>query len=94
MSVDVSRFIARFDASPFAHLADQPPWSLTADAKAIVRHIIAALPDEHFAIGEAIAVHHTATIETGAVITVPLFIEEGEKIRVDTRTGQYQERVK
>jgi elongation factor P len=35
-----------------------------------------------------------ATIETGATVTVPLFVEEGEKIRVDTRSGQYLERVK
>ncbi len=34
-----------------------------------------------------------ATIETGAVVNVPLFIKEGEKIRVDTRTGDYIERV-
>jgi elongation factor P len=34
-----------------------------------------------------------ATIETGAVIQVPLFIKEGEKIRVDTRSGEYVERV-
>ncbi len=34
-----------------------------------------------------------ATIETGAVVQVPLFIKEGEKIRVDTRSGQYVERV-
>ena len=34
-----------------------------------------------------------ATLETGAVIQVPLFIKEGEKIRVDTRTGEYCERV-
>ena len=33
-----------------------------------------------------------ATIETGAVVQVPLFIKEGEKIRVDTRTGEYVER--
>jgi len=33
-----------------------------------------------------------ATLETGAVINVPLFIEEGEIIRVDTRTGEYMER--
>ena len=33
-----------------------------------------------------------ATLETGAVINVPLFIEEGEMIRVDTRTGEYMER--
>ena len=34
-----------------------------------------------------------ATIETGAVVQVPLFIKEGEKIRVDTRSGTYVERV-
>lgn len=34
-----------------------------------------------------------ATVETGAVITVPLFVEEGDTIRVDTRTGDYMERV-
>lgn len=33
-----------------------------------------------------------ATLETGAVIKVPLFINEGETIRVDTRTGEYMER--
>ena len=30
-----------------------------------------------------------ATLETGAVIQVPLFVEEGERIRVDTRSGDY-----
>ncbi len=35
-----------------------------------------------------------ATIETGAVIQVPLFIEQGETIRVDTRTGEYMDRVR
>ncbi|QEY33750.1 elongation factor P [Caproiciproducens galactitolivorans] len=33
-----------------------------------------------------------ATVETGAQINVPLFIEEGEMIRIDTRTGEYMER--
>jgi elongation factor P len=33
-----------------------------------------------------------ATLETGAVIQVPLFIEVGEKIRVDTRSGNYMSR--
>ncbi len=35
-----------------------------------------------------------ATLETGAQIQVPLFIENNEKIKVDTRTGEYSERVK
>jgi elongation factor P len=33
------------------------------------------------------------TVETGAVIQAPLFIKEGETIRIDTRSGQYVERV-
>ncbi len=35
-----------------------------------------------------------AKLETGAIVQVPLFVSEGEVIRVDTRTGQYLERVK
>ena len=35
-----------------------------------------------------------ATLETGANIKVPLFIEEGTVIKVDTRSGEYMERVK
>lgn len=34
------------------------------------------------------------TLETGAVIQVPLFLEEGEVVKVDTRSGEYVERVK
>ncbi len=33
-----------------------------------------------------------ATLETGAEVRVPLFIDEGEVIRIDTRTGEYMER--
>ena len=35
-----------------------------------------------------------ATLETGAVVRVPLFVPQGDKIKVDTRTGEYQGRVK
>ncbi len=35
-----------------------------------------------------------ATLETGAVVRVPLFVDNGEVIRVDTRTGEYVSRVK
>jgi len=33
-----------------------------------------------------------AKVESGAVVNVPLFVNEGERIRIDTRTGQYLER--
>jgi len=35
-----------------------------------------------------------ATVETGAIVKVPLFINTGERIKVDTRSGEYSERVK
>lgn len=34
-----------------------------------------------------------ATLETGAVVQVPLFVNTGDRLRIDTRTGQYMERV-
>ena len=35
-----------------------------------------------------------ATVNTGATVKVPLFINTGDKIRVDTRTREYYERIK
>jgi elongation factor P len=35
-----------------------------------------------------------ATLETGAEVQIPLFIDQGETIKVDTRTNSYSERVK
>lgn len=35
-----------------------------------------------------------ATLETGAIVKVPLFVEEGEVLRIDTRTAEYVSRVK
>ena len=34
-----------------------------------------------------------AEVETGAIVQVPLFINQGDKIRIDTRTGEYMERI-
>ena len=47
-----------------------------------------------FAGNTATNVTKPATLETGAIIKVPLFINEGEKIQVDTRTGEYLGRAK
>ena len=41
-----------------------------------------------------IKVNKKATLETGLEIDVPLFIEVGNKIKIDTKTGAYMERVK
>ena len=34
-----------------------------------------------------------ATVETGAIVSVPLFVNQGDKIKIDTRTGEYLSRV-
>ncbi len=36
----------------------------------------------------------TAIVETGASIKVPLFVNQGERVRIDTRTGEYMERAR
>lgn len=35
-----------------------------------------------------------ATLETGLVVQIPLFVEEGDSVKIDTRKGTYIERVK
>ena len=48
--------------------------------------------DPGFAGNTATNATKPATVETGAEIRVPLFINEGEMVRIDTRTGEYMER--
>ena len=50
--------------------------------------------DPGFAGNTATNATKPATLETGAEIKVPLFIEEGEMIQIDTRTGEYLGRAK
>ena len=50
--------------------------------------------DPGFAGNTATNVTKPATVETGAEIKVPLFINTGDRIRIDTRTGEYLERCK
>ena len=50
--------------------------------------------DPGFAGNTATNVTKPATLETGAEIKVPLFIGPGERIRIDTRTGEYLERAR
>ena len=48
--------------------------------------------DPGFAGNTATNATKPATLETGAEVKVPLFINEGDMIRIDTRTGEYMER--
>ncbi len=55
--------------------------------------LVVTKTDPGFAGNTATNATKPATLETGAEIKVPLFIEEGELIRIDTRTCEYMERV-
>jgi translation elongation factor P/translation initiation factor 5A len=48
---------------------------------------------QHHFMDEAQNATKPAVLETGYTVQVPLFVEEGDKVKVDTRTGQYIERV-
>ena len=70
---------------------DEKPVSV--DAPDTVEHTVTDTPP---AIKGATATNQykDATTETGLVVSVPPFVEPGEKIRIDTRDGKYVERVK
>jgi elongation factor P len=55
--------------------------------------LLVAQTEPGFAGDTATGARKAATTETGLVVQVPLFVSEGDTIRVDTRTGEYQTRV-
>ncbi|MBE6945735.1 MAG: elongation factor P [Ruminococcaceae bacterium] len=56
--------------------------------------LVVAKTDPGFAGNTATNTLKPATLETGAEVKVPLFINEGDKITIDTRTGEYLSRAK
>ena len=55
--------------------------------------LVVTQTDPGFAGDTAQGARKLATVESGLVVSVPLFVNEGDTIRVDTRTGEYQTRV-
>jgi elongation factor P len=55
--------------------------------------LVVASTEPGFAGDTATGARKAATLETGLVVQVPLFVNEGDTIRVDTRNGEYQTRV-
>jgi UDP-N-acetylglucosamine diphosphorylase / glucose-1-phosphate thymidylyltransferase / UDP-N-acetylgalactosamine diphosphorylase / glucosamine-1-phosphate N-acetyltransferase / galactosamine-1-phosphate N-acetyltransferase len=55
-------------------IAEDPPWQICADAAALVRAAIPALPSSYRLPRDGIAVHETATIEEGAILKPPCII--------------------
>jgi elongation factor P len=55
--------------------------------------LVVTQTDPGFAGDTATGAKKPATLETGLVVQVPLFVNEGDLLRVDTRTGEYVTRV-
>lgn len=73
-AIDLGQYIADFAMSPLARWRDLPPWVLTNRSSELVRQLLAELSPEAYRLQDDIAVHHCATIETGAVLKGPLIV--------------------
>ena len=68
------------------------PWAINIDVPAFVVLTVTEC-DPGLKGDTASGGSKPVTVETGAVVQAPLFIKEGETIRIDTRSGEYVERV-
>ena len=66
--------ITSIATSPLQPWIEQPPWSLTSEAPAIVAKLLAALDPADFTRHDGSAIHRSATVEPGAVIKAPAII--------------------
>lgn len=72
--VHLRDFIASFEVSPLAPWASLSPWELTAQSESVVQRLLVVLPAAEFNFAGDVAVHHTATVEAGAVLKGPLIV--------------------
>ena len=68
--------------------------TIEADTETPLIETVVTYTEPGFAGNTATNAMKDATVEPGVQVRVPLFIKEGERIKVDTRTGEYSERVK
>jgi NDP-sugar pyrophosphorylase family protein len=77
MPAVLAAFIAGFSSSPLGRWTDDKPWQITSRASAIVNDFIAGLREPEFRVSGSVAVHRSATVETGAIIKGPVMIGPG-----------------
>jgi len=75
--VEVARYVASFPVSALARWSNLLPWELTSRSAAVVRALLAELPGHEFAIADEVAVHRSATVETGSILKGPLILGAG-----------------
>jgi UDP-N-acetylglucosamine diphosphorylase / glucose-1-phosphate thymidylyltransferase / UDP-N-acetylgalactosamine diphosphorylase / glucosamine-1-phosphate N-acetyltransferase / galactosamine-1-phosphate N-acetyltransferase len=69
--------ISAFAASPLAAWASLAPWELTGQSETIVRRLLGSIDLSAFTLIDEVAVHVSATVESGAVLKGPLIVGAG-----------------
>jgi bifunctional N-acetylglucosamine-1-phosphate-uridyltransferase/glucosamine-1-phosphate-acetyltransferase GlmU-like protein len=70
----LAEHVAAYAASPLAALGARTPWQLTSQSERCVRELLARLDLTEFHVDDGVAVHRSASVETGAVLKAPLII--------------------
>jgi UDP-N-acetylglucosamine diphosphorylase / glucose-1-phosphate thymidylyltransferase / UDP-N-acetylgalactosamine diphosphorylase / glucosamine-1-phosphate N-acetyltransferase / galactosamine-1-phosphate N-acetyltransferase len=72
--IAIARYVQGFTSSPLGRWSAWTPWALTSAATAVVRELLTELGGQDFLTTGDVAIHRTATIETGAVLKGPLVV--------------------
>lgn len=70
-------FITAIRSSPLRPWLSEPPWRITSQSESVVRTLLATLPAAEFTVSNEVAVHHSCTVEQGAVLKGPLILGPG-----------------
>jgi len=73
-SVHLASYVATIGKSSLAHWSNAAPWEITCQSEEVVRQLLAELPAAEYVIADEVAVHRSATVETGAILKGPLIL--------------------
>jgi UDP-N-acetylglucosamine diphosphorylase / glucose-1-phosphate thymidylyltransferase / UDP-N-acetylgalactosamine diphosphorylase / glucosamine-1-phosphate N-acetyltransferase / galactosamine-1-phosphate N-acetyltransferase len=73
-SVSIADFIAGFRNALFTTWHHLPPWELTKQSATVVRTLLGELAPSEYVIADEIAVHRSATVESGSVLKGPIIV--------------------
>ena len=73
-SVHLASYVATFASSSLKRWSNLTPWEITCRSEKIVRELLTQLSEAEYIIADEVAVHRSATVETGAVLKGPLVL--------------------
>lgn len=73
-ALSIEQFVDAIRASPLQQWESLSPWELTSQSEAVVRQLLSAVAEPEYVVNNEVAVHVSATIESGAVLKGPLIL--------------------